>query len=236
MSLSLLVSNVYVTGSNLVYQANLSGIGGTQVIRSGNYVLISGGAGGGGAGDVTQAQLNSLSGFTTGISGYLQGQITTNVANFGFISNVPTGTDSFFVPYPIGLTGVPILGVTMETNGVVDVPSLAISGRTSAGFSTLLSDSALMTGLSLNVLVQGVADMSSVGYVSGVPTGVASHFFHFPNYTFTNPPKINITWETELSNVVYGGVISGRATTGFNFIFSDSVLETGLYLNILAKA
>jgi hypothetical protein len=80
MSVSLLVSNVQVTGSSVIYNANFSGIGGTLVIRSGNNVLVSGGAGG----TVNQAQINSLSGFVTGISGYLQDQIAT--ASAGVIS------------------------------------------------------------------------------------------------------------------------------------------------------
>lgn len=56
-------SVVTVTGSSIVSAPNFVAIGGGAVILSGNNtILISGGAGGG-AGDVTQAQLNAVSGF-----------------------------------------------------------------------------------------------------------------------------------------------------------------------------
>lgn len=61
MSVSLLQSNLKVTGSNIMFAPNLSGIGGTQVIQSGNFVLFSGAGGGGG---ISQIQLDSVSGWT----------------------------------------------------------------------------------------------------------------------------------------------------------------------------
>lgn len=57
-------SSLTVTGSSTLSAANFVGVGGAIVWRSGDStVVISGGAGGGGAGDVTQAQLNAVSGF-----------------------------------------------------------------------------------------------------------------------------------------------------------------------------
>ncbi len=56
-----LLSAVHVTGSNTLNNPNFTGIGSIIVIRSGEFVLISGSSAG--AGDVTQSQLNSLSGY-----------------------------------------------------------------------------------------------------------------------------------------------------------------------------
>lgn len=56
-------TNISVTGSSILGVANFIGVGGAIVWRSGlSTVVVSGGAGGG-AGDVTQAQLNAVSGF-----------------------------------------------------------------------------------------------------------------------------------------------------------------------------
>lgn len=69
-----LLSAVRVSGSSIINNANFTGLGSVSVFWSGDKIFVSGLVGNG-AGDVTQAQLNALSGFTTGMSGYLQGQI-----------------------------------------------------------------------------------------------------------------------------------------------------------------
>ena len=76
MSVSLLLSNVSVTGSNVIYNPNLTGIGGVNVIQSGSTVLFSGHSG-----DVTQAQLTSA-------SGALQTQISLDLTQAQVLSRV----------------------------------------------------------------------------------------------------------------------------------------------------
>ena len=69
-SISGAVKTLTATGISVSGNVGISGIGGTQVFIVGNSIIISGGAGGGGAGDVTFAQL-------TGASGALQAQINS---------------------------------------------------------------------------------------------------------------------------------------------------------------
>jgi hypothetical protein len=57
-------AQIKVTGSASIAIADFTGIGTTIVFYSGNQIFISGAQAGAGAGDVTQAQLNSLSGWT----------------------------------------------------------------------------------------------------------------------------------------------------------------------------
>ena len=57
-------AQVKVTGSASISIADFTGIGTTLVFTSGGQIFISGAPAGAGAGDVTQAQLNSLSGWT----------------------------------------------------------------------------------------------------------------------------------------------------------------------------
>ena len=66
ISAPLYYSKVQITGSNLINPANFAGLGGSLVFLSGQHIFISGGIG-----EITLNQLNSLSGFTTDISGYL---------------------------------------------------------------------------------------------------------------------------------------------------------------------
>lgn len=117
MSLSVLVTNLHVTGSTLIYNANLSGIGSVQVSRSGDYILISGAAGTGGGGsvtgDVTQGQLDALSGFTTGMSGALQNQISMSSAGVISINNL-SGNLNILGTRGIGIS---ISGQTIYVSG-----------------------------------------------------------------------------------------------------------------------
>ncbi len=82
-----LLSAVQVTGSSIINVVNLSGLGGTLVIQSGSYVLVSGAAGGGG---VSQGQLDSLSGYSEGIYVHRSGnESISGVKTFG--SGIFTG-------------------------------------------------------------------------------------------------------------------------------------------------
>lgn len=209
------ITTVQVTGSSFISNVNFSGIGGTQIIWSGNYVLISGaGQGSGGGGTV----------------------INTDV-NLGFLSQIPSGIDKYYIGLQNSLLSPPIVGLTLETQGSNNAYFLAVSGKSNTGFWALLSDFTTESDLWLNVLVQGTGTaISGIAYASGIPTGIDQYFFLYPNnYTFSNSPKVNVTMETTYSNNSYGIMISGRSISGFWGLFSDTVLETGFYLNVIAK-
>lgn len=261
MSLSLLLSNVQVTGSALIYQANFSGIGGTKVFQSGSYILVSGGAGGG---SVTQAQLNSLSGFTTGISGYLQQQIamtsagvsslnglsgTLNIIGTGGLTIINNGQNilisgnSWATSGNLSNTGqalyIMLTGLSGSLLGsIIASGNTAISHANSIG--SILSGNIQQTGSNLyNLIVNTTGNFVPTGsilsYLTGIPTGSDKIFFNFLNYTFSSIPKVVATMETEYNNCGYYFMISGRSTTGFWALFSDTILESGFSLNVIAK-
>ncbi len=202
MSLSVLVTNLSVTGSTLIYNANLTGIGSVQVYRSGDYIYFSGAAGTGGGGSVTggitQGQLDALSGFVTGVSGSLHDQIATSAAGVTSI-NGESGA----------LTIVGAGGVSVSTNG----QTITVSGSASTG--SMMSD--------------------LYAFLSPIPTGVDNYFVSFQGNVFSIPPIVTTTLETALTTAGYFSAISGRSTTGFYALFSDIVLEQGLYLDVLAQ-
>jgi hypothetical protein len=203
---------IKVTGSNPITGVNFSGLGGTQVIWSGNYILISGAGQGGST------------------------VINTDV-NLGFMSQIPSGIDKYYIGLQSPLASPPIIGLTLETQGSNNAYFTAVSGRSTTGFWALLSDFTTEADLWLNVLVQGTGiAISGIAYASGIPTGIDQYFFLYPNnYTFANSPKVNVTMETAYNNSYYGVMISGRTISGFWGLFSDIVLETGFYLNVIAK-
>lgn len=69
--------------------------------------------------------------------------------------------------------------------------------------------------------------------ITGVPTGVNSYYINFiPN--FTQVPKVFLTIETTFDSNYYAAVRE-RTLTGCMVVFSDTIQETGVYLNLLAK-
>lgn len=74
------LSALSVTGSNVVPRPIFTGVGGTIVYQSGNFVFVSGGIG---AGTVTQAQLDSVSGWANNNFNSLSGWTTFNLTATG---------------------------------------------------------------------------------------------------------------------------------------------------------
>jgi mucin-19 len=144
------LSAVKVTGSNVVNAPNFSGIGGTQVILSGSMVLISGG--GAGAGDVTLAQLNSLSGWAASANNLTQ----TGATLISLISAASTGVSTLN-----GASGVlNILGagnVTVTTVG--QNITVSGSGGDTSAFATIVNLAA--TGSTLDSKINSLSGWSA---------------------------------------------------------------------------
>lgn len=300
--LSILSSNVRVTGSPIVYLPSLSGAGSVVVTLVGQTVLISGtastGGGGGTGGGVTA--LNGLVGSVLisgagtntiitiggqlyvsgsnvdslnlsgalGASGsFLYGFIGTqsgfNAATYATIANL-YASGSYLYQTLTGLSGVQnasiattgqaLLGDILGLSGQVNL-SLGASGSylynlftSGSGFnaSTYATISSLFsTGSYLYGLItaqSGVANAAFVptgtilSFLTGVPTGIDTFFVWFSGYTFASVPRVVVTWETSFSPVIYGVSVSGRTTSGFYALMTDTVLETGCYLDVLAKS
>lgn len=234
MSISLLQSNLRVTGSNIIFAPNLSGIGGTQILRSGNFVLISGGAGGG-AGDVTYAEL-------TGASGALQYQINnistmSNTGDERIISTaIPTGVDSYFISWTPNFSSIPVSIVsTLEVTGSL-LFTTNISNRTVSGYTALFSNIITENGVTINTYARLGAYVAAGERIGNtpIPTGVDSYFIGWtPNYP-SAPTMIQATLGVT-GDAIYGINIRNRTISGYTAIFSDLIAESGVYVNTFAR-
>lgn len=73
-------------------------------------------------------------------------------------------------------------------------------------------------------------------YLTGLnPTGFDSYYINFP-VVFPSIPRVSVTMELgSMGNGMYGFVISGRSTTGFWALLTDTVDTSGVFLDVLVK-
>jgi hypothetical protein len=112
--------SLLVTGSGPISPANFTGIGGTIVFTSGNFIFISGGAstGGGGGG-----------GNTTGTNVSITGSLTLNTANFTGIGGTIIFTSGGFVFISGGAGGsFDPLGTAANTGQILYSNIIGFSG------------------------------------------------------------------------------------------------------------
>lgn len=128
MSVSLLTSNLKVTGSNILYAPNLTGIGGTLVLQSGQFVLISG-AGQGGAGNSNVSVTGSSPIAAPNFSG-IGGTIILQSGNFVLVSGAQQ-TAAVDHGDGINLSGnLTLTGQTAQNNALNLSGSLFTTGST----------------------------------------------------------------------------------------------------------
>ncbi len=185
-----LLSAVTVTGSSIINNANFTGIGGTQVIWSGNQILISGGGGGGGSGNVS-GPASSTSGNVAlwdGTNGRLLKDSTAVVLDGVSFSSGPT--DSGKIPLldasgrldisfmPTGITGASVGGGSgvPSVNGIINAVTIKGTGGltvSTAGQNVLISGDYSISGALLSVSGALASRIVAVGG-SGNVTGPAS--------------------------------------------------------------
>ncbi len=174
MSVSVLASLVKATGSNIIYQPDFTGIGGTIVLRSGDNIIISGSENNGGGG-VTgiSTGVTTLNGLTGNISLIGEGTVSIIVLNNNIIisglasgnstntnisayfnSNLSTGADSYYILYPTVFALPPIVNVSLESSYYPITYGYAVSGRNVSGFWINFTDIIIESGLSLNIMAR----------------------------------------------------------------------------------
>ena len=223
-----LLSAVRATGSSIIQNVNLSGLGGTIVLLSGGYVLISGAAGGAGGsnnGDGINLSGNlSATGNTLfqrdlSISGQLSSLRVTGSSNIAFPNLSGIGgtivlqSGSFVLVSGGGGGGASTLSVTGSNpitapnftgvGGVLMLQSgnfVLVSGNTSAIFNTINTYNITGTG-NINITNISSGSMSNTFNVSG---------------TFNNNPTI--------LNGITGNFVN------MSFYFDEFNLATGLNL------
>lgn len=144
------LSAVTVTGSSVLNQANLSGIGGTLIFVSGNQILISGAGQAGNGLPATGYQF-----FTTGI---------------------PAGVDNFYINYPSGMSTVPVVVPSIRIANDV-VYGMAIKNVSKNGFYAYFTNTITGTNeVSLDVHVfESGAYFGGAGGSANIYSGSSDH-------------------------------------------------------------
>jgi len=79
-----------------------------------------------------------------------------------------------------------------------------------------------------------VKSINATGFIVAVATGADYQQVVYP-FTFTAAPRVQLTMECSTQNIFYFCGVSNRTTTGFMALYSDTVLETGISLNVFAS-
>lgn len=231
-------SSIKVTGSNTISNGNFSGIGGTQVIKSGNFILISGGAGGGSS---------------TAIGNFVH--LTGNESISGtktFVDSVPLILSSLFgVP--------PTLSNAIGTDDILllsGVLANMVGGGHDDGIN--LSGKLFLTGANLSsVRVTGSSNIQTpnLSGVGGLVVSQSGNFVLFSgggggtnintintiNFTGTGTMQNTFTSSGSMTTTInnYSGTVNNNpiqlnGVTGnfvnMSYYFDDYNLQTGLNL------
>ena len=143
-------SKVSVTGSSVVLNPSFSGIGGTQVILSGQNVLISGSSG-----PVTNNN-NTFINSGTGL--------------FIYRSGISSGVSEQFFKFPAILDARPIVIASLHNDVFNDILAYQISGANTSGFWGLFSESVANTGYYFDIMASNSSTTGMATIVIGGST------------------------------------------------------------------
>ena len=129
-------------------------------------------------------------------------------------------------------TATNISGSINATGGLLSSSIAALSGSLVATGGVLTN---LVIGLSGQLNANNyLSYINATGFLTGVVTGADNMYVNFPR-TFSAIPRVTLTMDTNGStNIFYFCGTAQRSTTGFQALFSDVVLETGLSLSVWA--
>lgn len=229
-----LESRITATGNAAVAHAN--GIGS---IISGNLTLT---------GQTLQGRITSLSGFVGNVSGGLEVRIVATgnaaVAHANSVGQTISGN--------LTQTGATLQGRITSLSGFVGNVSgglevrIAQTGSAAVvhtnGMGTIISGNLTQTGVLLGQQIAALSGFATganggvFSYLTGLlPTGLDTYYIWHP-VVFPTIPRVNVTFELSgTANGIYGVAISGRSTTGFYALLTDTVDTSGVYLDVVVK-
>lgn len=211
------LSAVRVTGSSVINSPNFTGLGGTIVRQSGNFILISG------AGTAGLAGVSSINGLVGGISVTGTGNVTIVVAGSTLIVSGDTGAYvNFATVANLALTG-------QQAWGAAQSNAISLSGNlTLTGISLLANIINNGTNLSGNLATTGTTLSNRINTLSGFVTGYVSVT---PNQRVTGgftmtPSCYRYFWSG--ASIGTGILPTASSLSGYNFIVKN--LTTGINL------
>jgi len=258
-----LSGNLTLTGQTLQgridslsgFVGNVSGGLETRITATGNAAIaFASGVGFILSGNLTQTgatlqgRITSLSGFVGNVSGGLETRITATgnaaVAHANGIGSIISGN--------LTLTGQTLQGRITSLSGFVGNVSgglevrIAQTGSAAVvhanGIGTIISGNLTQTGILLGQQIAALSGFATgtnggvISYLTGLlPTGLDTYYIWHP-VVFPTIPRISVTFELSgAANGVYGIAISGRSTTGFYALLTDTVDTSGVFLDVVVK-
>ena len=210
----ILAANTAATGALLYSLINAASAGVSNINGSSGAIGITG------AGNITVTS---------------NGQVITISGNTGAYANFATNSN-------LGTTGQNLYGYITSLSGqssssYATISNLASTGQqvwnTANSNSLNLSGNLQSTGSTLLNLLKTFSG-NSQSFSTGInPTGFDSYMVTYPLGAFSVLPRIQCTVEIS-GNVMYAINITGRSTTNFYALFSDTVSENGVVLHTYA--
>ena len=209
------LSAVKVTGSSIINVANFTGVGGTLVIWSGNYILVSGAGIGGG----TNVQVSGSAILSTANFSGIGTAVVIQSGNYVLVSGAPQ-----IAPVPAPFTGV---------------TGLAAFGYSSLTGTVLVSGSGNICVSQVNNIIQ-ISITGSGSYLPVVfgninlPSGGDGTGFIPFGQTFPAIPIVIGSVVNNSGDAIIAVQISGITTSGFGLNFSDTLTTVNYYYDFMA--
>lgn len=214
--------------ANLQYVSGVSGA---------LYTLIQGSVGG-------VSSINNQSGIldivgagnisvTTGLNTIIISGNTGAYANFATVTNLALTGSNLFTNL-VGLSGAfntQIASTGQQAWSAANNNAINLSGNLTQSGITLNNKINAVSGY---VEANFVRNISATGYVTGILTGIDSQYINHP-FAFSRVPQVQITLDAGIHDIYYFAGVSQRSTTGFRANFSDTILETGMTLQVFAS-
>lgn len=214
--------------ANLQYVSAVSGVLAT---------LIQGSVGGvssinGQSGVLTIAGVGNIS-VTTGVNTIIVSGDTGAYANFATVTNLALTGSNLFTSLT-GLSGAfnaQITNTGQQAWSAANNNAINLSGNLTQTGVTLNNRINSLSGYSNSTFISNI---SATGYVTGIFTGTDSQYINHP-FAFSRIPQVQLTLDAGIHDIYYFAGVSQRSTTGFRANFSDTILETGMVLQVFAS-
>lgn len=182
------------------------------------------------------------------LSGYAENTFATTLRLFFTGSNLSNKINSlsgycdntFATKINLELSGSSLFSYISYNSGALEnTGSILINAINS--LSGYTQSNLYETGNTLNNRINSLSGYINIinsgvySFTTGLnPTGYDLYYINYP-VLFSQKPNISVNMELTQSSNIYGLAVSGNTSTGFFILFTDTIDESGVLLNVLAK-
>lgn len=192
--------------------------------------------------------VNGSGNISGNITGYIKSGIPFSSINTGFYTqtnpliasglrifetNLPSGSNNIYIPFPNIFTSNPIVITEINDNGNL-IPN-TISGVSTSGFNIIFADNLNSNNFSVNVMSILPQDNYDFKCDSLSLNQDSNNQFVLFNSPFTGIPKVFCQIGNDSLDPYIPYQISGVNASGFNIILSEEIDTTNYYLNYIAS-